>query len=528
MRRNMTNSSQAMVDASNQPHKRSFNSLFKLICDKLLEAVVCSPREKSTPNSLAIESSNVEVLVHKNGVENAPENNQGGPDSEGFLSSIDQKLDQVRQDNEACSWKNLSIYRIPHYLKQEQDKDKAFIPQIVSLGPYYHDTMHLRQMEWHKCRCFDQILKRTSHKIDLYRDLVKEVEQEARGCYEGEISMLSKKFVEMMVLDGCFVIELLLGVIIGFEKLGYPRNDPVFSLLRSMHMIQGDMLKLENQIPLFILDQLLGLQFSISDHKGVVAKLALMFFHKLMPKFGPRPDHKGLEIVPDNGGLHFLEVFRLNILGLGLTKQTQGEMSWQQAQQRSIHSVTDLREAGIGFRERKEANFWDIKFEDGTLQIPQLQIHKGTRSLFLNLISFEQSHFRCGNKITSYILFMDDLIDSPEDVKFLRKRGIINHRLGSDAEVADLFNRLCLDVDFSIEDSYLSPLTKMVETYETRRSSSCGAYLEYKWNAWIAILNHNYFNNPWSIISVIAAFVLLVLTFTQTFYEVYGHYKSGS
>ena len=42
----------------------------------------------------------------------------------------------------------------------------------------------------------------------------------------------------MMVLDGCFVLELFRGVAEGFKKLGYPRNDPVFAMRGSMHSIQ--------------------------------------------------------------------------------------------------------------------------------------------------------------------------------------------------------------------------------------------------------------------------------------------------
>jgi len=115
---------------------------------------------------------------------------------------------------------------------------------------------------------------------------------------------------------------------------------------------------------------------------------------------------------------------------------------------------------------------------------------------------------------SSYAIFMDNLINSAEDVKYLHDRGIIEHWLGSDAEVADLFNRLCDEVVFDINDSYLSGLSDQVNRY-----------YEHKWSTWVASLKHNYFSNPWAIVSVVAAVFLLLLTTMQTFYSAYSYYS---
>ena len=99
---------------------------------------------------------------------------------------------------------------------------------------------------------------------------------------------------------------------------------------------------------------------------------------------------------------------------------------------------------------------------------------------------------------------MDNLINSHQDVAHLHYQGIIEHWLGSDAEVADLFNHLCQEVVFDINDSYLFHLSENVNRY-----------YDHKWNAWCASLRHNYFSNPWAIISLVAAAFLLLITFTQ-------------
>lgn len=456
------------------------------------------------------------------------------PGSE-WVINIKEKLEQARQEDAAGSWGKLCIYRVPQYLREGDDK--AYIPQTVSLGPYHHGKRRHRNMDRHKWRSFYHILKRTNQDIKLYLDSMKELEERARACYEGTIPLSSNEFVEMMVLDGCFVLELFRGAAEGFVQIGYSRNDPVFAMRGSMHSIQRDMIMLENQIPLFVLDRLLGLQFGHPDQKGLVARLALRFFDPLMPTDEPltKSGRNKLESsigfsntfdpLSDQGGLHCLDVFRHSLLRRGPTPEPRVWMKrWSHAsrvadkrRQQLIHCVTELRESGVKFRKKKTDRFWDVTFNNGILRIPRLLIHDGTKSLFLNLIAFEQCHLNCSNEITSYVIFMDNLINSPADVAYLHYCGIIEHWLGSDAEVADLFNRLCQEVVFDINDSYLS-----------RMSAEVNRYHDHRWNAWRASLKHNYFNNPWAIISFFAAVVLLLLTLAQTIYGVYGFYQPHS
>ncbi|KAL3722048.1 hypothetical protein ACJRO7_034405 [Eucalyptus globulus] len=384
-----------------------------------------------------------------------PKNQPPMPAESEWVISIREKLEQACQEDEACSWTRLSIYRIPRFLKDGEDK--TYIPQIVSLEPYHHGKKGLRQMDWHKWRCLHRILRHTSHEIGLYLDAVREIEEKARA----------NKFVEMMVLDGCFVTKLFRGVVEGFEELGYPRNDPIFSMQGSMHMIQQDMIMLKIQIPLFILDQLLSLQLGDPNQDGLVAKLALRFFDPLMPTDEPLTELSrnrleslsyttAFDLLSDQGELHCLEVFQQSLLLSGpkleprawIKRRSHSDQVAEKRQQQRIRCVRELREAGIKFRKRKMDKFWDIQFKDGILEIPQLLIDDGMSSLFLNLIAFEQSHFDCSNNITWYVIFMDNLIRYPENVG--------------------------------------------------------------------ASLKHNYFGSSWVIISVIAAFVFLVLSLTQS------------
>ncbi|KAK2633055.1 hypothetical protein EUGRSUZ_L00666 [Eucalyptus grandis] len=444
-----------------------------------------------------------------------------------WIISIKENLDRAEQDPRA---QKHSIYRIPHYLKD--GKEKAYVPRIVCLGPYHRSDRNLRKMDRHKWRCLKRILTHNNQKIENYLHAVNRVEKRARACYEETRDMSSNEFVEMMVLDGCFVNELFWGFSNGFNELGYTHDDPVFSLSRSsLPIIRRDMILLENQIPLLILHPLFCLQHGPPDQGGppdqdeLLAKLALKFFDPLKPI--DRPLHcdgsTSLESNPlpcefRKGIDHCLELFRWSLLHPDPKRAANEESSqigqqWQQF----IHCVTELRKKGIKFKKGEVGGFRNIQFKDGTLEIPLLVIQDATRSVFLNLIAFEQCHFNCGNDVISYLFFMDHLINSAEDVGHLHDCGIMEHWLGSDAEVADLFNQLGKEVVFVDDGSYLSKLSKDVNAYSGN-----------KWNSWIAILELKYFNNPWSIISLVAAFILLVLTLAQTLYGVFGYYRPGS
>ncbi|GAB2231734.1 hypothetical protein Droror1_Dr00010746 [Drosera rotundifolia] len=455
-----------------------------------------------------------------------------------WVISIRGKLKQAKQDEISCSWAKLCIYKVPHSLRDPGDH-KAYIPQVVSLGPYHHGRLSLQEMEQHKWRALHHMLQRHDQDIKVYLDAIEEIEEKARACYERPVPFGSSEFVEMMVLDGCFMIELFRGATGGFKALGYARNDPVFSMRGTMNSIQRDMIMLENQIPLFVLDKLLGLQLgSKSDQKGLVARLALGFFDPLMPTEPLTMDDRSalesshghataapFDPLSDQGGLHCLDVFRSSLLHKGLQstprlwfrRWSRSNTVADKRRQQLIHCVTDLKNAGVRFKKRKTDRFWDVKFKNGVFKIPRLLVHDGTKSLFFNLIAFEQCHMDTTNDITSYVIFMDNLINSAEDVSYLHYCGIIEHWLGNDAEVADLFNRLCQEVVFDINDSYLSRLSEQVNSYYNHR-----------WNAWRATLTHKYFNNPWAIISFIAAVFLLLLTSTQTFYGTYSYYRPSS
>ncbi|KAB1206403.1 hypothetical protein CJ030_MR5G009724 [Morella rubra] len=384
------------------------------------------------------------------------------------------------------------IYRVPDSLRKLYRK--AFVPQLVSLGPYHRNLKPLLEMDRHKWRALYHILQRTKHDLQDYIDAVEELEPRARACYEGTISLNPEEFVLMMLLDGCFVIELLRGAKEGFEQLGYSSNDPIFAARGSIFSIQRDMIKLENQLPLFVLDRLLRLQLDNPDQKGRLTELISYFFDALMPTDEPSAKSlvqgSNLEDTPTNDDcFHCLDTFRESLLRINserprgllrISSETDFNFpeSVQPRKQVIRSAIALLSKHGINFRKRKTDRFWDIKFENGTLHIPRFLISDRTKELLLNLIAFEQCNPERRNTFTSYVVFMGDLIKSQEDVSYLRQCGIIDHWFDSDSEVVYLFNCICKAVDFDCRTCHLYSLKEDINRY----------YRTLHWHAWCPIV----------------------------------------
>lgn len=144
------------------------------------------------------------------------------------------------------------------------------------------------------------------------------------------------------------------------------------------------------------------------------------------------------------------------------------------------------------------------------MQIPPLTIEDRTESFFRNLIVYEQyDNDNTFTFVTDYVKFMDCLINSPKDVEILCRFGIIENWLGNDEVVSDIFS--------NITDAVTGPNTQF---RYAAMFEKVNRHCNKQANRWMAKLRRNYLNSPWAIISVFAAFVLLVLTLLQTVFTI--------
>ncbi|KAJ0027288.1 hypothetical protein Pint_36238 [Pistacia integerrima] len=118
-------------------------------------------------------------------------------------SSIDTKLADLKSTSSSRR-----ISKVPEHLRK--DNQSAYEPYMLAIGPYHRDKPQVKEMEERKKEYLKELLKpREKEALNSYVTAMRKLERQARSCYDGCSDIGKKEFVEMMVLDGCFIIELL-------------------------------------------------------------------------------------------------------------------------------------------------------------------------------------------------------------------------------------------------------------------------------------------------------------------------------
>ncbi|KAJ3687278.1 hypothetical protein LUZ61_016442 [Rhynchospora tenuis] len=421
------------------------------------------------------------------------------PEFSKWADDIDATANEVNIRGEEAAWKKPSIYRITSFARSHNKE--AFTPQVISFGPFHYDEERLKANEIHKRRALVHFLHRAEKPLKPFVRKLRCILERLQDSYQG----LDQKwkdnpheFLKIMLLDGCFMIEVLRLKEDGSRD--YAPNDPVFSLemmpLR-MPYIKRDMLLLENQLPLLVLKGLLEVENRGQTGDQYINKLVLKFCGEHLKATLP-----GL-------ASHPLELYRMSMLHSDYEEKIVECVPSTICETKVIESAVELRESGVRFRRSHSTSLRDIKFnpDTGWLELPVIPVHDGTEHLLLNMLAFEQIHVGIGNEITAYIMFMDALIDTGDDVKLLQKKKIICNSLGSHKAVADLFNSLAKEAAHNPKDVLNIVRSQLSEYYEKRT------------NKWRANLRHQYLHNPWKVLSIVVAFLVILFTFLQTLYS---------
>nr|XP_011467698.1 PREDICTED: UPF0481 protein At3g47200-like [Fragaria vesca subsp. vesca] len=404
------------------------------------------------------------------------------------------------------------IFKVPEVLRRQ--KVDAFQPHTVSIGPFHRgtDDAKFKLVENVKLWYLKCLLRRmTSITLDSLIERMKELEREARGCYSDPCNHLDQNdFIRMLMLDGCFLIEL-------FRKAPDERkqdvDDPIFNVPCMLQYLYHDLLLLENQLPWFVLECFYNL--IESDNHVPLSTVVINFFRDSVADpsiFSYRKSESTIEI------LHIVDLIRTSLVQEHIYDEPEDPINISGLPNhlpQRIPSAGTLSEAGVKFRKPKvlEAGspgcILNITFKDGVFTIPPLVIDEMTDPLFRNLMAYEQCYHSCTHKITSYAVLMDNLIDTAKDVDLLCEKGIVANWLSSEY-ASKLFNDLYNDT--TVIDFVYKGLCRRVREY-------------LHVHRWRNKLRRDYFDTPWSTISFFAAFVLLILTL-QTVYTIQQFYHS--
>lgn len=404
-----------------------------------------------------------------------------------LVTSLREKLDSLSSlSSQSC------IYRIPKRLRKWNNE--AYTPHIVSIGPLHHGSADLQAMEEHKLRYLKDFLLYTKVSLEDYVKLLREREARIRNSYEETIKLGSDKFLEMILVDAAFVIEVLFK----FHYNLINDSDRIFSKPWLISDIWYDILLLENQLPFFILEDFF-VKARITVPPEQDERLSLIrLTHNVLKNVAFLGEIEQLWTKLCSSKIeHFLHFVR--ICHIPQEPPPKGKLITL-----SAPNATQLHQAGVRFKVGSPKNLFDIKFKNGILEISNIRIHDKTEAIFRNLIAFEQCHMRV-DYISDYFIVLDRLIDTPNDVELLVQCGIIENWLPNSQMVVTLINNLVFGTATSTANFYFANLL-----------GELNAYCSVPWHKWKATLNEDYFSTPWAVISVSAATVLLILTLIQT------------
>ncbi|KAL5722490.1 hypothetical protein ACHQM5_006006 [Ranunculus cassubicifolius] len=393
------------------------------------------------------------------------------------------------------------IYRVPASFRLLNEE--KYEPHTVSIGPYHHGKENLKIAENYKNMYLQDVLERTTTPQVTMRNIIQGIrmlEEGAREFYAEPINATSDEFVTMMVLDGCFILELLCKFVENHCEGNWTESrrmspivnkDPIFSTTWMSSSCRRDLMLLENQLPFPILECLYDLTRDPRSYHSL-NYLVVNFF---LPKVPEYYNNRGAEI----SGRHILDILRNHLLPSSEPRRVN-----YANRECTQFSLSDICGSGVTIVKKQGGNgLLDVTFRQGRLEIPPFYFETGLRVLLPNLIALEQCRRDYTDQITSYAILLDSLINSEEDVKILRDEGIINVNWLEDELIATEINIMCKGLD-SDKFNYGDLCSRI------------NRYCRTDWNRWKATLKRNYFNTPWSAISFVAATGIVLFTAADT------------
>ncbi|XP_047336673.1 putative UPF0481 protein At3g02645 [Impatiens glandulifera] len=399
------------------------------------------------------------------------------------------------------------------YRKQNK---RAYEPELLAIGPYNRsNTVLIQTMEEHKLRYLQLLLaRRGESSVKRYVEAIRNDEEKARRCYATAFGLDTDQFVELLVVDGLFIVELSRKF--SNQKL-VDKHDIIFKLSWIHHVLWRDMLLFENQIPFFVVEKLFEMtrsQGECGDNDNMVYLLMWYYYttrgyyHYHTKSSGHNEwmlkAVKGVKSEKVKHVLGLIHILTTSSFTEDPSKNNQDNKMLKKWE--FIDNITELHESGIKFKAKHDSCLFEVTFENGTLEIPLLTIEEKTEGLLRNFIAYEQCQdSNIPRVVTDYTTMLYCLIKSSKDVGLLRKCGILNNLIGDDGSASGVISSLSSSVFVSHDGFCYKDVFNDVNHYYRRRR-----------NIWKANLRKHYFNTPWAVISFLAAVVLLLLTFTQT------------
>lgn len=392
------------------------------------------------------------------------------------ISTLSQLMDM---DNESTTEENstadgpicdepsghMTIFLFPAIMEIRQHRAK-----VVTIGPYHHKE-ELFFGNNYKWQVLDIMNDAFQFKTAMFfRNMVRR-EKELRGCYEEQCEedsylMDTKEFLQMMLLDGCFIIfalkcfswknQPLLDMVELFtskiQRLGegilmYRLINNIKNLVSDIEMHKEsliyDLLQMENQVPFSVLQELLHVCPALRDFVGCSMKdLALSGFKCVRPKMNKEKSD------PPKDFLHLLDVFHWSRVPKDKYK-IDNRFDSQTLSDLCMLHAPDSHHTRMKFRKKSRSSL-DVEIKNSScrkscvVKIPTIDIKNYQFSVFESLVTFEARYKKRGFCFTAFVESMASILGSENDVKLLQKSGIIPKGTeASDDYMIKFFHQLC-------------------------------------------------------------------------------------
>jgi hypothetical protein len=400
------------------------------------------------------------------------------------------------------------IYKVPKRLRNV--RKEAYTPKLISIGPVHRQNDELKDMESLKERYFKEFFDRNWKDKKDFEKIVEDNVDKIRHCYaeeifkEDEIKKDEKDFKHMILQDSIFVIELFWRT---FYHRGEDDKDYILSKPSLEDGIKQDLILLENQLPFFIFDELYQYHAMSKDIQNSFLMLACNYFFGGDKKISIEKEVKYFtDLQKEKEVKHFTDLLRYFYCPRNLNTGPTIE---------HLRSATKLDEAGLKFlkweedTESERRRLLDIQIKKRCscmnwllhclpcaclclkrmrtcFVVPRFVVDYKTEDLFRNLMALEQCHYPFETYICNYIVLLDFLIDTKEDVELLVQKKIIVNWLGSNKAVAIMVNH--------------EIATKLNGHYD-----NC-------WNHNMASLKTIYFRDIWRGTATVVGIIVLLVT----------------
>ncbi|XP_019180263.1 PREDICTED: putative UPF0481 protein At3g02645 [Ipomoea nil] len=249
----------------------------------------------------------------------------------------------------------------------------------------------------------------------------------------------------------------------------------------------SDMLLFENQIPFFVVFELLKLKRDKSDAATLLKELLELVKNCYMNQV-----HKltlihalpSCKYNPENLPKHLLEVVHSCCMPTNITTTDEDFTGFVSKQ---MKTATELEQYGVSFKKSgKVHSVFDMDFNRGIMKIRCFRIDDFTETLLRNMIAYEQHYDLAIKYFSDFVLFMSHLIHTPEDAKLVCGSGIIVNFQATGME--QLFSELRLGINTSTT-STLATLSGVI--------NNVNQYCEMPWNNWMRMLRQDLVNSAW-------------------------------